>query len=455
MKTQLNPEEIYLDKNSKVKLYRQIFDSIAQLIDSGSVPVGIKLPSVRDLSASRKISKNTVTKAYSDLEKAGYLYSQAKSGFYAKIPGQAVSVPVKDSDPENEDSVPTVDSIFKEFKNSIDADEIIKTNTFDSVVLTNTFSVNKQPELSTSTIDTSKTEKKSEIQFSSGAIVENRIDKEETGEFSLTEDFLASIKHSLTQYHNFVQKKTELFGFSELRVALASFLYKYFEIDANPSQIVVGSDINQLLYNILSLPSIKNSVLKNQNKGLLKLAEEVNEKNSVFIKPVVAMCEDPNDHIKNVFLKAKIDVREIPSGSSIMNYDFFITSGANLAFLSSDDLPNTEDSSSEFYSQLLDWAKEEPYRYILELNKLTQKTDAFPVKKLDTSDKVIYFRSIGSFFSSITTTCFAILPKKIAAEYKEMFKDFNCPVSYLEQSVLTDFIISGKLYNYLEKLENL
>ena len=105
-----------LDINSKVKLYYQLYSKFAEAIDNGIIVPGKKLPSVRTLSDTMKISRNTVTKAYSELEKNGYLYSVAKSGFFAKRPDESVPSNEKESQtvPENPDEIPTVDSIVRQ-----------------------------------------------------------------------------------------------------------------------------------------------------------------------------------------------------------------------------------------------------------------------------------------------------------------------------------------------------
>ncbi len=79
----LNPE-------SKTKLYQQLYTNLAHGIDSGDIPKGTKIFSVRDMARELNVSKNTVTKAYSELIQSGYLVSKNKSGFY-------VSKPVKKS----------------------------------------------------------------------------------------------------------------------------------------------------------------------------------------------------------------------------------------------------------------------------------------------------------------------------------------------------------------------
>ena len=78
-------EEIDARKNeTKVKLYHQVFLLIEGKIKSGEYAVNSKIPSIRDFANDNSISRNTVTKAYKELEKAGYIYSLSKSGFFVR-----------------------------------------------------------------------------------------------------------------------------------------------------------------------------------------------------------------------------------------------------------------------------------------------------------------------------------------------------------------------------------
>lgn len=450
----LNPEDFVLDKKSKIKLYKQLYDCVTELIDSDSVPLKTKLPSVRDMSATLKISKNTVTKAYSILESEGYIYSLPKSGFYTSKPGlNPESVPQKEESPQDE--IPTVDSIFKEFNTVNEEDKHIKLDSFEPVLQSAPIT---EPQKSKETENSAKKlqsvpfkqQSESPIMFSSGQTIKNKITVIDDSKSPL----ISSFKQVLEQYNNFVHYENEMSGIPEFRVAIASFLYKYFNIDANPSQIIVGSDPMQLFANLLSLPSICNSTPKTEKIGLLKLAEEVSQKNSPYIQRVAAVEETASQNIRNIITRAGIKLSEVPLGTKDFMFQSLLTTGANLAVLNSENFTLRGGIEEKPFLDFLEWADKEKYRYIIEFDSLTVNTSSLPLKQFDKNDKIIYIRTFKSF-SPLSSASFVILPKNLADEYKEAFKDFNCPLSYLEQTVLIDFIISGKLYNYLEKIKNL
>lgn len=73
---------IHLDFSDKRPLYEQIKDKLRELILSGAVKQGEKIPSVRELAASLAINPNTIQHAYKELEEEGYIYSlRAKGSF--------------------------------------------------------------------------------------------------------------------------------------------------------------------------------------------------------------------------------------------------------------------------------------------------------------------------------------------------------------------------------------
>lgn len=73
---------IHIDYKENKSIYEQIRDRLKELIISGSLKKGEKLPSVRELSCELTVNPNTVQRAYRELENEGYLYSVAGKGNY-------------------------------------------------------------------------------------------------------------------------------------------------------------------------------------------------------------------------------------------------------------------------------------------------------------------------------------------------------------------------------------
>lgn len=73
---------IDLLRSGDKSLPRQISETIAQRITSGLLQPGTRLPSVRGLSSSLKVSQVTVSKAYADLEQRGHILCSQGKGCY-------------------------------------------------------------------------------------------------------------------------------------------------------------------------------------------------------------------------------------------------------------------------------------------------------------------------------------------------------------------------------------
>ena len=63
-------------------IYEQVRDGLRRLIVSGTLPLGEKLPSVRELSTQLTINPNTIQRAYRELEAEGYTVSVPGKGSY-------------------------------------------------------------------------------------------------------------------------------------------------------------------------------------------------------------------------------------------------------------------------------------------------------------------------------------------------------------------------------------
>ncbi|MDR1056140.1 MAG: GntR family transcriptional regulator [Prevotellaceae bacterium] len=79
-----------LDYSSGVPVYRQIIDQIRFGITSGQLKPGEQLPTVRALAVELKVSLNTISKAYRELEIKNILETQQGTGTFINNTEQAV-----------------------------------------------------------------------------------------------------------------------------------------------------------------------------------------------------------------------------------------------------------------------------------------------------------------------------------------------------------------------------
>ena len=391
-----------IDSTSKIKKYFQLVSFVQGRIQSGLLPPGTRLPSVRTLSETIRVSKNTVTKAYSELEKRGCIYSQEKRGYFVgtthtRTP-PARPVVVRAETPE----IPTVEYVMRHNLNG---------------------------------------------------------GKKSMQEQEITTDFesnlLSAYKTALTTKKSQLYTATAAEGDEAFRMAISSFMRSFYHIDSRPEQIVVGSGKENLLRNIVQLKALCMPP-KKTGGGLLHLAEQVSHGTMPTVKPIVAVVEDTEDSIKRIFIDTEIPVRELPVDDMGMNIDFLFTSGATLAYVSPKDIPfGSMEDSSERKSEILDWAEGTSYRHVIEFDSQIGADEDSSFKAADKHGKVIYINSFATFLCPGINASFAILPDDIAADYRQHYRTFDCPLSYLDQIALTEFINSGHLQDYLGSIEQL
>lgn len=75
---------IRLDAGSETPLYQQLFDQIVERARTGAFPGGFRLPPTRTLAAELGTHRNTIVRAYAELELAGFVSSTVGRGTYVK-----------------------------------------------------------------------------------------------------------------------------------------------------------------------------------------------------------------------------------------------------------------------------------------------------------------------------------------------------------------------------------
>lgn len=450
----VNNFEIKLDKTSKVKLYHQLYLFFVNAIKNKELPEETKLPSIRTLSEDYNISRNTVTKAYSELEANGYIYSLSKSGFFVKNPSS--TEPSLHSKEKSEDEgIPTVESIIKERKKekteekndfvteNIDADSSVLKNS-GTFILTDPFSSEQEEQYSVLKLPSENNEKT--ILTNTGDLVNSSPEKRKI--LSPIEDYVESAKTAIKENKNLLEgnKIPDLTGEEPLRIAIAAFLYKFHHLEVNPSQVVVSCNKADILFKLLLLDEFKNP--KSSLHGLLQLAEKSISPRK--IKPCIAVPQGFHSSLTDVFSAASIKTTEISFDSKESIAALLEKSGATSAFIYS---KNTD--SKQKKQEILEWAAKEDFRYIIEYDTSTEISGSDFVYSQDFNGKCIYIENFSNLISKSINTTAAILPKKILESYKNQYQKFGCPLSILSQMSIADFLIKDKLINYLSSIEQI
>ena len=79
---------LILDYRDARPIYGQIKDSLRRLIVAGALGPDEKLPSIRALAMDLSINPNTIRRAYTELEREGFINSVPGKGSFAAVTGR-------------------------------------------------------------------------------------------------------------------------------------------------------------------------------------------------------------------------------------------------------------------------------------------------------------------------------------------------------------------------------
>jgi DNA-binding transcriptional regulator YhcF (GntR family) len=82
---------VRIDPVSPVPVYEQVRQQILRLAASGRLPIGTRLPTIRQLAADLGIAKGTVERAFASLEDDGVVQSRGRSGTFVVSRGRTAA----------------------------------------------------------------------------------------------------------------------------------------------------------------------------------------------------------------------------------------------------------------------------------------------------------------------------------------------------------------------------
>src|SRR5689334_21432805 len=93
---------VRVNRRQKLALQSQLYRQIRELIITGQLKAGVRLPSTRDLVSQLGVSRNTIVYALDQHVAEGYLQSRLGSGIYVEhLPGRDDSVALRGNHEEH------------------------------------------------------------------------------------------------------------------------------------------------------------------------------------------------------------------------------------------------------------------------------------------------------------------------------------------------------------------
>jgi GntR family transcriptional regulator len=76
--------QFHINFKSGLPVYLQVVDQVKTAVAAGALRAGESLPSIRPLAETLRVNRNTVAKAYAELESQGLIETQAGRGCFVR-----------------------------------------------------------------------------------------------------------------------------------------------------------------------------------------------------------------------------------------------------------------------------------------------------------------------------------------------------------------------------------
>ena len=356
-----------LDPAGKKPMYEQLYRFLADEIRSGVIGSGERLPSKRALCAQLGVSRSTVEAACDLLLAEGYAVSRPRSGFFAAdVLTQTAPTEQPARKPAPPEPVSREEDLF-----------------------------------STSAVDVSQ------FPYASWAKLYREV-----------------IYHSPA-----LLQRGEAQGEPELQQALARLLSEYRSVRCDPEQIVVGSGLETLLSQLITL----------------------------FGPKTVYALEDPGYPFLERTLRARERaIRYIPLDGDGMDAAALEASHADVAYLTpSHQFPMGVTMPASRRSRLLRWA-EAGDRWIIEDDYDSEfRYGGRPLSSMqgmDRAERVIYTGTFSRSLAPSIRLAFMVLPHALLERFRAVFGREQTTVSRYEQTVMARFLDEGFYSRYLRRV---
>lgn len=222
-------------------------------------------------------------------------------------------------------------------------------------------------------------------------------------------------------------------GEEAFRRQVAKYLYRSRGVQCELSQIVIGAGIGYLLQ-LLSVLFRKSGKIAFEEPGYVRA--------------------------KQIFASYGFDIVNVGISEENITPEQLDRAQTRLCYLTpSHQFPLGTVMSAPERQRLLKWAREKEGRYLIEDDHDSEyryKGKPIPaMQSLDPEGKVIY---IGTFSKVITPALrlgYMVLPKELVSVFHRECGAYNCPVSRLDQQIVTTFMAEGHFDKHLNRMRKI
>lgn len=222
-------------------------------------------------------------------------------------------------------------------------------------------------------------------------------------------------------------------GYFELRSVIARYLKHSRGVSCSSEQIIISSGTEFLIQLLIQL----------------------------FDRRFVYAIENPGyEKLPMIFRSSRAEFRSISLDKFGVNPDELVRKHANIACITpSHQFPSGIIMPISRRIELLNWANENPDRYIIEDDYDSEfRYSGKPIPSLqglDENGKVIYISAFSKSLSPGLRISYMVLPEKLLEIYRKDLNFYICPVPTIEQKVMQRFMDDGHFERHLNRMRNL
>ena len=238
------------------------------------------------------------------------------------------------------------------------------------------------------------------------------------------------MRETLTDYNTSLLKTVPFNGVLQLREAIADHLNRYRGMQVSADHIIIGAGTEYLYNRLLQLlgPDVKFGV---ENPGYRKITKIYDENG--------------------------VDWDYVNIDDKGMKVDELRMKDINVAHVSPEHhFPIGLVMPVARRQELLNWAAEEPGRYIIEDDYDSEfRMNGHPIPpilSIDACEKVIYINTFSKSLTSTIRISYMVLPEHLANEFYRRLSFYSCTVSTFEQYTLARFISEGYFEKHINRM---
>ena len=386
---------ITLDTEKKQPLYEQIYEALREAILQGRILQGEKLPSTRFEAEYLQVSRSTVELAYDQLVSEGYIHSEPYRGYFACDVRELYDLT----------DIRTGEMKQKQFRTE------------------NQQGTAEAEGLHGETGSSPQKQTSYEIDFSLNELSMDNFPYNGLSKI---------MKNLLLDHGKQIMSSGSAFGEKNLKETICDYLYHARNVRCTPEQIIIGAGNEYLQLMLIQMLGTSHGV---------------------------AMESPTYLRAYRTFKNAGLSVREVALDDAGMRVDLLRKTDASIAYvMPSHQFPLGIVMPMKRRLELLNWAVEEPERYIIEDDydsefRLTGKPIP-SLQSMDITQKVIYINTFTKSLSSTMRISYMVLPPKLANRFLERLSFYSCTVSNFEQYALMRFINEGCFEKHINRMRN-